>query len=256
MGEWRRECGPGLPHRPAPQFPKRCGRKRLLGGAEGWGGLAALRRHQRTLPRSSEWGCWHPWGLLGAMGAHLLQVTPAASSKLCWGPASSSSSPTSFSRYACTRCLPWTSCWGPAVSTPPPGATCPLSPHAGGIWVQDPTYHILWGCCGVGATLTPPRFPAGSSWEVLARHIGVTRYGSHNIGCGRWWWRPPPNPTFSPPPPRLDLGDLPNSVRLVAPDVGILLVSSLCLCLCHRLVPKGSAAARRPESQQPPEQVR
>lgn len=201
MGEWRRECGPGLPHRPAPQFPKRCGRKRLLGGAEGWGGLAALRRHQRTLPRSSEWGCWHPWGLLGAMGAHLLQVTPAASSKLCWGPASSSSSPTSFSRYACTRCLPWTSCWGPAVSTPPPGATCPLSPHAGGIWVQDPTYHILWGCCGVGATLTPPCFPAGSSWEVLARHIGVTRYGSHNIGCGRWWWRPPPNPTFSPPPP-------------------------------------------------------
>ena len=69
--------------------------------------------------------------------------------------------------------------------------------------------------------------PSCSSWEVLARHIGVTR---------------------------LDLGDLPNSVRLVAPDVGILLVSSLCLCLCHRLVPKGSAAARRPESQQPPEQ--
>ncbi|XP_021264227.1 piezo-type mechanosensitive ion channel component 1 isoform X2 [Numida meleagris] len=69
--------------------------------------------------------------------------------------------------------------------------------------------------------------PSCSSWEVLARHIGVTR---------------------------LDLGDLPNSVRLVAPDVGILLVSSLCLCLCHRLAPKGSAAARRLESQQPPEQ--
>ncbi|XP_031411279.1 piezo-type mechanosensitive ion channel component 1-like [Meleagris gallopavo] len=69
--------------------------------------------------------------------------------------------------------------------------------------------------------------PSCSSWEVLARHIGVTR---------------------------LDLGDLPNSVRLVAPDVGILLVSSLCLCLCHRLVPKGSTAARRPESRQLPEQ--
>ncbi|NXC41879.1 PIEZ1 protein, partial [Penelope pileata] len=68
--------------------------------------------------------------------------------------------------------------------------------------------------------------PNCSSWEVLARHIGVTR---------------------------LDLGDLPNSVRLVAPDVGILLVSSLCLCLCHRLVPKGSTATRRPESLQPPE---
>ncbi|XP_074769024.1 piezo-type mechanosensitive ion channel component 1 [Athene noctua] len=61
-----------------------------------------------------------------------------------------------------------------------------------------------------------------STWEVLARHIGVTR---------------------------LDLGDIPNSVRLVAPDVGILLVSSLCLCLCRRLVPKAGAAARarRPE---------
>ncbi|XP_042741797.1 piezo-type mechanosensitive ion channel component 1 isoform X1 [Lagopus leucura] len=69
--------------------------------------------------------------------------------------------------------------------------------------------------------------PSCSSWEVLARHIGVTR---------------------------LDLGDLPNSVRLVAPDVGILLVSSLCLCLCHRLVPKGSTATRRQESRQPPEQ--
>ncbi|GAB0195409.1 piezo-type mechanosensitive ion channel component 1 [Grus japonensis] len=68
--------------------------------------------------------------------------------------------------------------------------------------------------------------PSCSTWEVLARHIGVTR---------------------------LDLSDIPNSVRLVAPDVGILLVSSLCLCLCHRLVPKASAAARgrRPESLEP-----
>ncbi|NWU94877.1 PIEZ1 protein, partial [Upupa epops] len=65
--------------------------------------------------------------------------------------------------------------------------------------------------------------PSCSTWEVLARHIGVTR---------------------------LDLSDIPNSVRLVAPDVGILLVSSLCLCLCHRLVPEASSAARRrrPES--------
>ncbi|NXT46801.1 PIEZ1 protein, partial [Pluvianellus socialis] len=68
--------------------------------------------------------------------------------------------------------------------------------------------------------------PSCDTWEVLARHIGVTR---------------------------LDLSDIPNSVRLVAPDVGILLVSSLCLCLCRHLVPKAGAAARgrRPESLEP-----
>ncbi|NWS61966.1 PIEZ1 protein, partial [Chunga burmeisteri] len=68
--------------------------------------------------------------------------------------------------------------------------------------------------------------PSCDTWEVLARHIGVTR---------------------------LDLSDIPNSVRLVAPDVGILLVSSLCLCLCRRLVPKAGAAARgrAPESLEP-----
>lgn len=61
----------------------------------------------------------------------------------------------------------------------------------------------------------------------------------------------------SSPFSRLDLKDIPNSVRLVAPDVGVLLVSSLCLCLCRCLVPKASAATRsqRPESLQPPEQV-
>ncbi|XP_075571208.1 piezo-type mechanosensitive ion channel component 1 [Pelecanus crispus] len=71
--------------------------------------------------------------------------------------------------------------------------------------------------------------PSCSTWEVLARHIGVTR---------------------------LDLSDIPNSVRLVAPDVGILVVSSLCLCLCRRLVPKATAAsrARRLESLEPLEQ--
>ncbi|KAM6253151.1 LOW QUALITY PROTEIN: piezo-type mechanosensitive ion channel component 1, partial [Porphyrio hochstetteri] len=70
--------------------------------------------------------------------------------------------------------------------------------------------------------------PSCSTWEVLAQHIGVTR---------------------------LDLSDIPNSVRLVAPDAGILLVSSLCLCLCHRLVPKAGAATRaqRPQSLEPPE---
>uniref|UniRef100_A0A674J131 Uncharacterized protein n=1 Tax=Terrapene triunguis TaxID=2587831 RepID=A0A674J131_9SAUR len=48
-----------------------------------------------------------------------------------------------------------------------------------------------------------------STWETLARHIGVTR---------------------------LDLNDIPNSVRLVAPDLGILLVSAICLGLGRRLV--------------------
>ncbi|CAM4623176.1 unnamed protein product [Lepidochelys olivacea] len=68
-----------------------------------------------------------------------------------------------------------------------------------------------------------------STWETLARHIGVTR---------------------------LDLNDIPNSVRLVAPDLGILLVSATCLGLGHRLVPKGSAAVRvqRLESLEPLEQ--
>ncbi|XP_067327164.1 piezo-type mechanosensitive ion channel component 1 isoform X1 [Anolis sagrei] len=49
-----------------------------------------------------------------------------------------------------------------------------------------------------------------STWETLAQHIGVTR---------------------------LDLNDIPNSVRLVAPDVGILLVSAICLGVCGRLAP-------------------
>ncbi|XP_030812145.1 piezo-type mechanosensitive ion channel component 1 isoform X3 [Camarhynchus parvulus] len=63
--------------------------------------------------------------------------------------------------------------------------------------------------------------PSCSSWEVFARHIGVTR---------------------------LDLSDIPNSVRLVAPDVGILLVSSLSLCLCRRLSPAPAACRGNPES--------
>ncbi|KAM4767077.1 piezo-type mechanosensitive ion channel component 1 [Cyanocitta cristata] len=67
--------------------------------------------------------------------------------------------------------------------------------------------------------------PSCSSWEVLARHIGVTR---------------------------LDLSDIPNSVRLVAPDVGILLVSSVSLCLCCRLGP--ATYRRNPECLESSEQ--
>uniref|UniRef100_A0A8D2LFH0 Piezo type mechanosensitive ion channel component 1 n=1 Tax=Varanus komodoensis TaxID=61221 RepID=A0A8D2LFH0_VARKO len=50
-----------------------------------------------------------------------------------------------------------------------------------------------------------------STWEMLAQHIGVTR---------------------------LDLNDIPNSVRLVAPDLGILVASAVCLRVCSHLEPK------------------
>uniref|UniRef100_A0A2R9AZF7 Piezo type mechanosensitive ion channel component 1 (Er blood group) n=1 Tax=Pan paniscus TaxID=9597 RepID=A0A2R9AZF7_PANPA len=50
--------------------------------------------------------------------------------------------------------------------------------------------------------------PSCSRWETLSRHIGVTR---------------------------LDLKDIPNAIRLVAPDLGILVVSSVCLGICGRL---------------------
>lgn len=46
------------------------------------------------------------------------------------------------------------------------------------------------------------------TWDTISRHIGVTR---------------------------LDLKDIPNAIRLVAPDLGILVVSSLCLGVCRRL---------------------
>uniref|UniRef100_A0A5F8G4L5 Piezo type mechanosensitive ion channel component 1 (Er blood group) n=1 Tax=Monodelphis domestica TaxID=13616 RepID=A0A5F8G4L5_MONDO len=54
-----------------------------------------------------------------------------------------------------------------------------------------------------------------SSWETLARHVGVTR---------------------------LNLDDIPNTLRLVAPDLGILVVSSICLGLYNRLVKKARRA--------------
>ncbi|KAH0619690.1 hypothetical protein JD844_000601 [Phrynosoma platyrhinos] len=72
----------------------------------------------------------------------------------------------------------------------------------------------------------------GSTWETLAQHIGVTR---------------------------LDLNDIPNSVRLVAPDVGILLVSAICLGVCRRLEPTdklASRSSRRSTSHQLQEQRR
>ncbi|XP_069071947.1 piezo-type mechanosensitive ion channel component 1 isoform X2 [Pleurodeles waltl] len=69
-----------------------------------------------------------------------------------------------------------------------------------------------------------------STWETLTRHIGVMRF---------------------------DLTDIPNTVRLVAPDFGIFLVSAVSLGLCNRLIPKKAATprSRRIESMEPLEQV-
>ncbi|KAM5263725.1 piezo-type mechanosensitive ion channel component 1 [Ctenodactylus gundi] len=50
--------------------------------------------------------------------------------------------------------------------------------------------------------------PNCDKWETVSRHIGVTR---------------------------LDLKDIPNTIRLVAPDLGVLVVSSICLGLSGRL---------------------
>lgn len=47
---------------------------------------------------------------------------------------------------------------------------------------------------------------------------------------------------------RLDLKDIPNAIRLVAPDLGILVVSSLCLGVCRRL----TRTARRSQHVQEP----
>lgn len=74
------------------------------------------------------------------------------------------------------------------------------------------------------------------------------------LGAGSGWGVTP-EPSPAPlSPPRLDLSDIPNSVRLVAPDVGILLVSSLSLCLCGRLSP--ATSRRNLESPESPEWVR
>ncbi|XP_054553591.1 piezo-type mechanosensitive ion channel component 1 [Talpa occidentalis] len=64
--------------------------------------------------------------------------------------------------------------------------------------------------------------PNCGPWETLSRHVGVTR---------------------------LDLKDIPNAIRLVAPDLGILVVSSVCLGLCGRLVRRArqSQHAREPD---------
>ncbi|KAM8946470.1 piezo-type mechanosensitive ion channel component 1 [Pelodytes ibericus] len=52
-----------------------------------------------------------------------------------------------------------------------------------------------------------------STWETLARHVGVTR---------------------------LDFYDISNTVRMLSPDFGMFLISAVCLGLCNRLVKRQS----------------
>lgn len=51
----------------------------------------------------------------------------------------------------------------------------------------------------------------------------------------------------SPALHRLDLRDIPNAVRLVAPDLGILVVSAVCLGLCRRLTREARQGQRSQE---------
>ncbi|XP_047383730.1 piezo-type mechanosensitive ion channel component 1 isoform X2 [Sciurus carolinensis] len=60
-----------------------------------------------------------------------------------------------------------------------------------------------------------------SPWEMVSRHIGVTR---------------------------LDLKDIPNTIRMVAPDLGVLVVSSICLSLCRRLTRRAQQSQCAQES--------
>ncbi|XP_078066832.1 piezo-type mechanosensitive ion channel component 1 isoform X4 [Mustelus asterias] len=60
-----------------------------------------------------------------------------------------------------------------------------------------------------------------STWETLSRHIGVTR---------------------------LDLNDIPNCIRLVAPDLGIFLISCFTLAFCNRLTKKKTTPNKEAES--------
>ncbi|XP_048461723.1 piezo-type mechanosensitive ion channel component 1 isoform X1 [Rhincodon typus] len=64
-----------------------------------------------------------------------------------------------------------------------------------------------------------------STWETLSRHIGVTR---------------------------LDLNDVPNCIRLVAPDLGIFLISCITLVFCNRLTKKKKTTPSREEENREP----
>lgn len=107
-----------------------------------------------------------------------------------------------------------------------------------------------WGLLRAGSAplSAPPSFPQAAPGRSWLGTLGSP--GKATLMCGAGDWAVAVGSPLSPPlpvsPPRLDLDDIPNAVRLVAPDVGILLVSSLSLCVCFRL---GRASSRRnPES--------
>ncbi|XP_059759686.1 piezo-type mechanosensitive ion channel component 1 isoform X1 [Balaenoptera ricei] len=64
--------------------------------------------------------------------------------------------------------------------------------------------------------------PSCSTWDTISRHIGVTR---------------------------LDLKDVPSAIRLVAPDLGVLAASSLCLGVCRRRTQMARRSQRAQELQ-------
>ncbi|XP_036780134.2 piezo-type mechanosensitive ion channel component 1 isoform X4 [Manis pentadactyla] len=136
-----------------------------------------------------------------------------------------------------------TLCLGPPGKAPPARPPCLLRVSALSLvyllallllpWLPGPSRHGLRGHPGrllralLGFSLvflaahltfqiclrTVPRLdrllgPSCSPWETLSRHIGVTR---------------------------LNLNDIPTTIQLVAPDLGVLVVSSVCLGLCRRL---------------------
>lgn len=106
--------------------------------------------------------------------------------------------------------------WGPSPSPGPASPTHSAAGHTGrllrallGLSLLFLVAHLaLQICLHTVPHLDQLLGPSCSRWETLSRHIGVTR---------------------------LDLKDIPNAIRLVAPDLGILVVSSVCLGLCGRL---------------------
>ncbi|XP_043937510.1 piezo-type mechanosensitive ion channel component 1 [Protopterus annectens] len=102
--------------------------------------------------------------------------------------------------------LPWF--WGPNERS--------IQSHTGRLIQALLAISIIFVCAHIAfqtCLYVVPEFDAilgynCSTWEILSRHIGVIR---------------------------LDLDDIPNSARYVAPDLGIFLLSTITLALCNKL---------------------
>ena len=66
-------------------------------------------------------------------------------------------------------------------------------------------------------------------------------------GCPHWHLPPLSRPRALPALHRLDLKDVPSAIRLVAPDLGVLAASSLCLGVCRRRTQKARRSQRAQE---------